>query len=78
MHIVLSISGFVTPNGKALVSGSIWKVYYHIYCWKFCFTVTRCRAVKCDFRLYIGGYTFPNKYFEYDYSHSNALITFSF
>ena len=35
-------------------------------------------AVKRDFRTYIRLYTSPNDNFEYDYPHSNALLTFSF
>ena len=34
-------------------------------------------AVKRDFRTYIRRYTSPNENFEYDYPHSNALLTFS-
>ena len=34
------------------------------------------RAVKHDFRPYIGQYTSPNENFEYGYPHSNALLQF--
>ena len=34
-------------------------------------------AVKRDFRTYIRRYTSPNENFEYDYPHSNALLTLS-
>ena len=34
-------------------------------------------AVKRDFPSYIRRYTSPNENFEYDYPHSNALLTFS-
>ena len=34
-------------------------------------------AIKRDFRTYIRRYTSPNENFEYDYPHSNALLTFS-
>ena len=34
------------------------------------------RAVKRDFRTYIRRYTSPNKNFEYDYPHSNAVLQF--
>ena len=33
-------------------------------------------AVKRDFRTNIRRYTSPNEKFEYDYPHSNALLTF--
>ena len=33
-------------------------------------------AVKRDFRTYIRRYTSSNENFEYDYPHSNALLTF--
>ena len=33
-------------------------------------------AVKRDFRTYIRRYTSPNKFFEYGYPHSNALLQF--
>ena len=35
-----------------------------------------CGAVKHDFRMYIQQYTSPNENFEYDFSHSNALLQF--
>ena len=35
-------------------------------------------AVKRDFRTYIRRYTSPNENFEYEYPHSNALLTFPF
>ena len=31
------------------------------------------RAVKCDFRIYIRRYTFPNENFEYGCLHSSAV-----
>ena len=34
-------------------------------------------AVKRDFRTYIRRFTSPNQNFEYGYTHSNALLTFS-
>ena len=35
------------------------------------------RAIKRDFGTYILRYTSPNENFNYDYPHSNALLTFS-
>ena len=41
------------------------------------YTVRNLVLVKRDFRTYIPPYTSPNKYFEYGYPHSNALLQIS-
>ena len=55
---------------------SFGEVYRQIYSRKSRFTGRASGAVKRDFQTHIQRYTSPNVFFEYVYSHFNALLQF--